>query len=72
MHHRDLECSKLQMALSETKSQYHRDKEVMKKANKQQKERTMQNERTLETVGTQLDEAVSGNSPNLTEIRFHE
>ncbi len=45
--------------MTEVRTQYQRDKEALKKVSKQQKERAMKNERTLETVGTQLDEAVS-------------
>lgn len=38
--------------------QYHKDKEVLKKATKQHKDRAKFSERTLETVGDQLEEAV--------------
>lgn len=59
MRNRDLECSELQHELSEAKKLFQRDKEALKKATKQHKDRAVQNGRTLETVGTQLEEAVS-------------
>lgn len=58
MRHRDLECTQLQTELSEVKKQYQRDKEALKKATKQHKERALQSERTMETIGGQLDLAV--------------
>lgn len=39
---------------------HQRDKEQLKKASKQHKDRAMQSEKTLESVGVQLEEAVSG------------
>ena len=55
-----MECSQLQNELNEVKKQYHRDKEALKKATKQHRDRAVHSERTLETVGSQLEEAVSG------------
>ena len=66
LHERDLECARLQNELCEMKKQYHRDKEALKKATKQHKDRAVHSERTLESVGSQLEEAVSTHESQLT------
>lgn len=49
----------MQSEVLDMRKQYHRDKEQLKRATKQHKDHAMHSERTLETVGTQLEEAVS-------------
>ena len=49
----------MQGEVLELKKFHQQDKEHLKKATKQHKDRAMQSERTLESVGVQLEEAVS-------------
>ena len=56
---KEMECSRLQTDYSMLKQQYHHDKDVLKKASRQHKDRALQSERTLDSMGGQLEEAVS-------------
>lgn len=68
MSAKEMECSRLQTDYSIQKQQYHHDKDALKKASKQHKDRAMHSERTLDSMGGQLEEAVSYHSDPIYAI----
>lgn len=59
LQERDLHCAKFQASLSDTKRQYQKEKELLKKASKQHKDRANQCEQTLGSITAQLEQSVS-------------
>ncbi len=62
----ELVNASLRKELSEAKAIFQRDKELLKRATKQHKDRATRNESTLESVSSTLDETVS-----LHDIQSH-
>ena len=59
LHQKELRCVELEAKMREEKRRSQHDKDLLKKATRQHKDRAAQNEHTVETLGAQLDETVS-------------
>lgn len=59
LHQKELRVIELEAQLRDEKRRSQHDKDVLKKATRQHKDRATKNEQTVETLGSQLDETVS-------------
>lgn len=57
LHQRDLECEELEGGMQEIKRKAQRDKEALKRATRQHKDRAIQSEQSVEALGNQLEDA---------------
>ena len=58
LQEREAECSELEGSLAEVRRKAQRDRELLKRATKQHKDRATQNELTVEQLGQHLEETV--------------